>query len=401
MPGSSHIFQITGGQVLLDSGELAARTVIVGADGIADVAKRPYPGVPAYEADGLLVLPGIVDLHGDGFERSIMPRPGIAFALPMALVETDRLLAGNGITTGYLGLTCSWEPGLRSTEAAARFLDALAETKPQLNCDVRLHLRWETSNLEAVEQALAWVADGRVDLLAFNDHIDDLLDSLPDPAKLGRLAGRCGIAPQDYRTMVEHAAARREQVPASTARLAEAARRAGIPVAAHDNNSPADWAASRALGCTICEFPADMETAEAALADGAATVMGAPNVLRGGSHCGRLSVADAVRAGLCSSLTTDYYYPALIQAAFHLAQNEGALPDIWPLLSSGPANAAGLTDRGRICAGLRADLVLVDAKRSPFPQVVGTFVDGMLAFAARALHAPAGMSIGRGLTAAQ
>ena len=348
--------------MLLDDGGLAARTVVIGADGITEVAPRPYPRVPTYQADGLLVLPGIVDLHGDGFERSVMPRPGIAFALPMALVET---------------------------------------------------LRWETSNLAAEQQILAWIADGKVDLLAFNDHINDLLDSLPDQGKLGRLAGRCGISPEEYRALVQRAVADRDRAPAAIARLAEAARRSGIPVAAHDNNSPDDWAASpspsaasavsKSAGNSHIVQPSAREAAQSSglLLSCAATVMGAPNVLRGGSHCGRLSVADAVRASRCTALTTDYYYPALIQAAFHLAQDEGALPDIWPLLSSGPANAAGLRDRGRICAGLRADLVLVDTRRSPFPQVVGTFVDGMLAFAARALHASAEWPIDRGLTAAQ
>ena len=127
----------------------------------------------ATDAGGYLVLPGIVDLHGDAFERQLMPRPGVHFAPVPALLETDRQLLANGITTAYHGVTLSWEPGLRGIEAAREFLAALSAVRPRLGADARLHLRFECFNLDAVEEVVSWIEAGRIDLLAFNEHTNE------------------------------------------------------------------------------------------------------------------------------------------------------------------------------------------------------------------------------------
>jgi alpha-D-ribose 1-methylphosphonate 5-triphosphate diphosphatase PhnM len=127
----------------------------------------------AIDAGCFLVLPGIVDLHGDAFERQLMPRPGAHFAPVPALLETDRQLLANGITTAYHGVTLSWEPGLRGIEAAREFLAALSAARPRLGADTSLHLRFECLNLDAVEEVVSWIEAGRIDLLAFNDNTGD------------------------------------------------------------------------------------------------------------------------------------------------------------------------------------------------------------------------------------
>src|SRR5262249_54704970 len=159
----------------------------------------------------------------------------------------------------------------------------------------------------------------------------------------------------------ERVHARAEAVPAAVARLAEEARKAAIPLASHDDNSPAMRQHYRALGCHLSEFPVDQETARSAIDAGETVILGAPNVVRGGSHAARLSAIEAAEAGLCSALTSDYYYPTLLQAAFILA-GRGTLPlaECWALVSRNPARAAGLVDRGEIATGRRADLILVD-----------------------------------------
>jgi alpha-D-ribose 1-methylphosphonate 5-triphosphate diphosphatase len=335
----------------------------------------------------LLALPGIVDLHGDAFERQLMPRPGVAFPPVPALIDTDRQLLSNGITTAYHGLTLSWEPGLRGAAAARDFLAALDQARPHLGCCTHLHLRFETANLEMVDEVLEWIAAGRVDLLAFNDHHDDIGRHVT-ARKLGTYIGRTGLDETAFVALCERVGAGRDAVPAAVDRLASAARGAGIPMVSHDDNRPADRLHYRALGSRICEFPMDRATAEAAIAGGDAVVLGAPNVVRGGSHARRLSAAAAAREGLCTILTSDYYYPALLQAPFMLAASGTvALARAWDLVARNPAAAAGLADRGAIAPGLRADLILVDNRDPGLPRVHATYVAGVLRFAAGPLPA--------------
>jgi len=170
------------------------------------------------------------------------------------------------------------------------------------------------------------------------------------------------------------------------ARLAAAAREAAIPMASHDDDSPAMRRHYRALGCHLSEFPVDRDTASSAIEAGETVILGGPNVVRGGSHAARLPAAESAEAGLCGVLTSDYYYPTLLQAAYILA-GRGNLPfaECWALVSRNPARAAGLADRGEIAPGHRADLILVDDSEPALPRVVASYVAGQLRFAAVAL----------------
>ncbi|HZF75741.1 MAG TPA: amidohydrolase family protein, partial [Acetobacteraceae bacterium] len=148
----------------------------------------------------------------------------------------------------------------------------------------------------------------------------------------------------------------------------------------HDDASPEDRAAFRALGATICEFPMTEEAAGAARAAGEHVVMGAPNVVRGGSHLGWASAAPLAEHGVVSVLASDYYWPAMMEAAFAM-ESRGVLSPgrAWALVSANPAAALDLTDRGRLAPGLRGDVVVADpATRAP----VATFARGRLAWIA-------------------
>jgi alpha-D-ribose 1-methylphosphonate 5-triphosphate diphosphatase len=166
-------------------------------------------------------------------------------------------------------------------------------------------------------------------------------------------------------------------------RLAAACAGQGIPLASHDDDTPEARQEYRRLGCRLCEFPADVATAECAAAAGEPVIMGAPNVLRGGSHAHRLSARQAVGDRLCAVLTSDYYYPALPAAPFRLAADRVVgFPEAWGLVSSNAAAAAGLDDRGAISLGQRADLVLIDDARPATPRVAATIAGGNIAYVA-------------------
>src|SRR4051794_20149531 len=167
--------QVTGGTVLLGSDGLERADPVL-RDGLIGFGADDGP---RFDASGLKVLPGIVDIHGDAFERQLQPRPGVGFPPDIALRDTESQLLANGITTAFHGVTLSWEPGLRSLASWQALLAALEARR--WTCDMRVHLRWEAFNLDALEVAVADIAAGRVHLLAFNDHTPPILTKLHDP----------------------------------------------------------------------------------------------------------------------------------------------------------------------------------------------------------------------------
>ncbi|MGY3130784.1 alpha-D-ribose 1-methylphosphonate 5-triphosphate diphosphatase [Bradyrhizobium sp. USDA 4501] len=363
---------IEGGRTLVDGALVETSLRTAGRD-IGALDAEQGRAVLHIDASGLLVLPGIIDLHGDAFERQMMPRPGVDFPTDVALIDSDRQAIANGITTVFHGTTWSWEPGLRSAENARKLLDAIEALRPQLAADTRLHLRHETHNLEAEAEIIQWLGEGRIDLFAFNDH------SNVKPKKRNQLAERTGLSVEAVNDMLDRIVARRPEVPASIARLAAAARAADIRMLSHDDNSPAMRQEFRALGAVIAEFPVNEETARDAAAAGDFIVFGAPNVVRGGSHTGWTKASDMIAQGLCSVLASDYYYPAQLLAAFRLAA-DGILPlaRAWDLISSAPARAAGLADRGVLAAGRRADIIVVDDKAPLRPRIIAVIAAGRL-----------------------
>lgn len=369
--------EIRGGSVLVDDRfeaiDLVAETTGLRLDHGAIGAGRRF------DANGLYVLPGIVDIHGDAFERQIMPRPGVMVDLDVALFETDRQLAANGITTAYHGVTWSWEPGLRGAEMAARIIEAVERLGSSFVTDTRIHLRHETYNLAAEERLLEWLQAGRLGCLAFNDHMEGTIKDRHRPDKMRKMIERTGLSDEAFHALVDEVYARSDDVPPSLRRLAAASVKADVPLLSHDDMSPVMRAEFRHLGAAIAEFPINEATAEAAAEAGDHIVFGAPNVLRGGSHTGCPAASAMVARDLCTVLASDYYYPALPMAPFLLARAGIApLERAWRLVADGPAKALGLHDRGRIANDYRADLVLAEAVDGRPPRIVATIAAGTI-----------------------
>lgn len=369
---------LEGGRALIGSDLVETSLSLSGTDIVAVDASRGRARL-AIDARNLVVLPGIVDLHGDAFERQMMPRAGVDFPIDVALADSDRQAISNGITTVFHATTCSWEPGLRSADNARRLMEAIERQRPQFAADTRFHLRHETYNLAAEAEMTQWLAEGRVDLFAFNDHMDGVVADISNPRKRNRMVERTGLSSEEFDKLVGHVVSRASDVPASVSRLAAAARAAEVRMLSHDDATPAMRQAYRELGALIAEFPVNEETARAAAAAGDPIVFGAPNVVRGGSHTGWTRASDMIAKGLCSVLASDYYYPAQLLAAFRLAA-DGVLPltEAWNLVSAGPARATGLTDRGVIAQGRRADLLLVDDTAALRPRLIAVIAGGKL-----------------------
>ncbi len=370
---------LEGGRALVGS-ELVETSLAIAGQVIAQIDRGRGRTALAIDARNLLVLPGIVDLHGDAFERQMMPRPGVDFPIDVALADSDRQAIGNGITTVFHAATWSWEPGLRSGDNARRLLEEIERLGPQLAADTRFHLRHETYNLDAEGEIGQWLAEGRIDLLAFNDHMNGTVADMAKPHKRSRMVERTGLSSVAFDELVARVVSRSHDVPASIARLAAAARAAEVRMLSHDDATPAMRQAFRAEGVDIAEFPINEQTAREAAEGGDAIVFGAPNVVRGGSHTGWTKASDMIAKGLCTVLASDYYYPAPLLAAFRLAA-DGVLPlqEAWKLISAAPARAAGLLDRGVLAEGRRADVLLVDDTVRLRPRVVAVIAAGRLA----------------------
>jgi alpha-D-ribose 1-methylphosphonate 5-triphosphate diphosphatase len=369
---------IEGGRALLGR-DFAETSVCIGGGNIQELGGGAAHGAVELDAHDLLVLPGIVDLHGDAFERQMMPRPNVDFPIDVALVDSDRQAIANGITTVFHATTWSWEPGLRSGTNARKLIDAIEAMRPRFAADTRFHLRHETYNLDAEQEIGEWLASGRIDLFAFNDHMDGTIAALDKPNKRSRMVERTGLSNEAFDELVQRILSRADAVPASISRLAQISRDANVRMLSHDDESPAMRRAFRAQGVAIAEFPVNEETAREAAAGGDAIVFGAPNVVRGGSHTGWTRASDMVEKGLCSVLASDYYYPAPLLAAFRLAADK-VLPlgKAWDLISAAPAKAAGLSDRGTLSEGQRADILLVDDALPIRPRIVAVIAGGRL-----------------------
>ncbi len=387
-------FLIQGGRCLLqaDEGNADWRDTDIALAGLQIAAIGDDMHVPglAFDASGLLVLPAMIDIHGDAFERQIQPRPATTFSHAIALADTDRQLIANGIATAFHGVTYSWEGGLRGRDAALALMTQLEQQRSTASADHRIHLRFENHHLDGVQDALDWIASGRVDFFAFNEHLPSMLEKLSRPEKLSTLAERARCDIEVFKARMAAAKARSAEVPAIVTQLAAACRARGIPMASHDDTTSTDREYYQGLDVQVSEFPRSQEALLAAQAMGNHTVMGAPNVLLGGSHCGSIATLDAVRKGMCDILASDYYYPSLLQAPFILAEAGAcSLADAWKLVSCNPAAVLGMNDRGRLAVAHRADLILVEQLPAGAARLIATFAAGKLVYCAEPgrLHA--------------
>lgn len=333
---------------------------------------------------GFQVLPGIVDLHGDAFERHLAPRRGAMKQLSEGLVAAEAELAANGITTAVLAQFVSWEGGLRGLAFADQVFTGIRDTAPELVTDVRPQLRFETHMLDLYGSLPQRIADWGVGYVVFNDHLPhDRLAQGKMPKRLVGQALKAGRSPESHLAQMQEMHARRDEVPAALDRLCAELAQRGVKMGSHDDQTAEGRALWRARGVTLAEFPETQEAAEAAHEAGDAVIMGAPNVVRGRSHNGNLSALDLISMGLCHALASDYHYPSPRRAALMLAQS--GLLDLagaWALVSSGPAQVLGLTDRGTLTPGKRADIVVLDKTTG---RVAATFVAGRVSFMSGAI----------------
>lgn len=368
---------ITNARVVMSEEVLEGATLTFEEGRISGILRRRVPAAGGVlDAGDGYVLPGLVDLHSDAIEQQLAPRPGVEFAPEVAFLETDRLFAGAGVTTGLHAISFMRD-SKRSLDLARRLCEGVDRFRQQGLVRHGLHVRCELpedGTVEAVEEVLYSCDVG----------IASIMDHTPGQGQFRDLewfrrywTEDVGLNESEVDAAVEQAKLGGGGIAADRLeRLCLASKRAGAVLASHDDDTPERVELLDEAGVEISEFPVNAEAAHRARELGLSVCMGAPNVVRGGSSGGNLRAVEAVKLGLVDALCSDYHPPSMLVAAFKLAEDgEISLPKAVRLVSSGPARAAGMKDRGEIREGVFADLTVV-RRRLGLPTASHTLVDG-------------------------
>lgn len=367
-----HKMHLQGAKVLRDNSLETEDVSIVGGK-IQDTMREPFTSV--LDLSGYYILPGIIDLHGDAFERHLAPRPTAPFLSEIGLQSVDHDAASNGITTAWMAQSWSWEGGTRSPAFAEAFMEDLAAYRPKALTDLRIQLRCETFSVGTEQQLLTAIEKHKIDYVIFNDHLGEAVDMISsDIDGLSLWAKQAGRSLSAHIKIVKDTQCLSPQVPRYICTLAAAFDKMGVKYGSHDDSNVATREYYGLIGARICEFPTSAAPAQLAKRNGDPVLMGAPNVVRRGSQSGNIAAVELIQQGLCDALVSDYHYPSLSRAALLLADERlMTFPEAWHMISRNPARIMGLTDRGEIAEGKRADLVLMNAQTR---QIEGTIANG-------------------------
>ncbi len=333
--------------------------------GIADIGEGPAPA-GAEDAGGDLIAPGLIELHTDHLEAHYVPRPKVFWDPIAAVVSYDGQLATSGITTVLDSLRVWREDGAEEVDGRAGTLAVAissARDSNLLRADHFLHLRCEIPMPSVVEEAKELVGRPDVRLMSLMDHTPGQRQ-FRDEAKLRDYYRGKGGGKTDAELDVlfeRRFAYQKAHAVTNMREIVALAQQYGIPLASHDDTTEENVADAVRDGVAVAEFPTTVEAARALHEAGIDILMGAPNVVRGGSHSGNIAAVDLAREGLLDILSSDYIPSSLLMGALQLPRQVPAidLPAAIRTVTKAPADAVGLSDRGEIAIGKRADLIRV------------------------------------------
>lgn len=348
---------------------------------IADLAEGA--GIPAGAIDcaGDLVMPGLIELHTDNLERHIQPRPKVNWPHTAAIIAHDAELASVGITTVFDALrvgSVTSNTQINYGEYARSLADEILGLRAAgaLRISHFLHLRAEVCSETLIEELAKFGPADRIGIVSLMDHTPGARQ-FRDISKLKEYyVGKYGLSEGDWDNHVSTQKALREKVgPRHEAAAVAAARRYGAVLASHDDTEPEHVRQSADNGAHFAEFPTTIEAAQACREHGIQVMMGAPNLIRGGSHSGNVAAKDLAEADLLDIVSSDYVPSALLSAGLMLGDLWGDIARGIATVTAAPANAAGLADRGRLAQGARADVIRV-ARIGQAAALRGVWVQG-------------------------
>jgi alpha-D-ribose 1-methylphosphonate 5-triphosphate diphosphatase len=333
---------------------------------------------------GALCIPGVIDTHSDGFEQEPRPRPGADLPLEFCIRSFEAKVRAAGITTLFHGIGFE-NDGNRSVDLANRFVDIIHYYSDQSTMiDNRVLYRLDARDADGFNALLERIERDRLrdplPLVSFEDHTPGVGQYRDRTYFENWIMRHRNMDRETARAHVDEVIKERDAVlhnrEAAIPWLTEQAIAGNIRLMAHDPATPEDVEEAISWHASIAEFPTTVEAARLARNAGMRTVSGAPNVLRGGSHTGNVSAAELISLGLCDGLSSDYLPFAMLSAVGILIRdNVCSMVDAVRLVTSGPAETVGLTDRGRLVVGSRADITLCHLDGGN-PRVLGSFRTG-------------------------
>lgn len=352
--------------------EVILGTVAIRDGLIHDVSEGACSLSQAQDLQGDYLLPGLVELHTDNLEKFMNPRPGVDWPPESAVLAHDAQVVAAGITTVFDALSIGdvnpKGDRLRQLPVMQNAISHAVQHR-HTRADHLLHLRCELSHEKTLDVFNELVENPLVQMVSVMDHSPGQRQFVKLEKYREYYQGKYQMNDAEMEAFIERQMANsRRYSKEYRQRIAEECRQRSLSLASHDDATAAHVRESADYGMCIAEFPTTVEAASLSHQLGLKVLMGAPNIVRGGSHSGNVAAADLAAQGVLDILSSDYYPASLLQAARRLADEspDYDLPRAVRSISLEPALAAGLHDRGEIRAGLRADLVHVQSHAQQF-----------------------------------
>ncbi len=356
---------LTNARVVLSDAIIENGWLAISREGISEIGEGRAPE-KGEDMEGDLVMPGLIELHTDHLEAHYVPRPKVYWNPLAAVVSYDGQLATCGITTVLDSLRVWREDATDSVDGEAmKLANAIASAREAdlLRADHFLHLRCEVPMPGVVNEATPLFCRPEVRLASLMDHTPGQRQ-FRDEEKL-RIYYRgknSGMSESELDDMLATRVAYQKQYGQANHRaLVKLAHDRATPLASHDDTTLEHVDQAISDGVSIAEFPTTMEAAGALHEAGVRVMMGAPNLVRGGSHSGNIATTDLAKADRLDILSSDYVPSSLLAAAIAMPKliPNIDLPKAVLSVTKTPAEAVGFTDRGEIVAGKGADLIRV------------------------------------------
>ena len=338
-------------------------TLVIRDGMIAEVEEGRSRLPQAQDLNGDHILPGLVELHTDNLEKHMSPRPGVDWPSASAVLTHDAQIIAAGITTVFDALSIGdIKPGSQRMQQLPAMLEAIANASEagDTRAEHRLHLRCEVCHPDVLSLFRDLVEHPLVQLVSVMDHSPGQRQFALEDKYREYYKGKYQLNDEQMDAFTQEQKVNSRMYSDRHRRaVVEECKARGLALASHDDATLAHAQESAAFGMSVAEFPTTLEAARASHELGMKVLMGAPNIVRGGSHSGNIAAAELAAADVLDILSSDYYPASLLQAALMLAEQENDydLPRAVATVSRLPARAAGLDDRGEIRVGLRADLL--------------------------------------------
>lgn len=377
---------ITNGKIVQEHKILEGYALLIEQERIYDIV--PEAALAYMELDevvnayGGYVTPGFIDMHSDHIEAMAAPRPSSIMDMELAVYEFEKECCTHGITTMFHSVSI-WEgvgaSPMRRPELVKQLADIIEKSHSQLHLiHHRFHMRFEIDNQEQFPLMLDYLRQKRVHLISFMDHTPGQGQYRNIEVYKNYVRNARHMSDEDVEAEVKRRMNSEKLTLENIREAASLAQEQGISIASHDDDTKEKLDVVQSLGATISEFPITLEVAKEAKRRGMYTVVGAPNILLGGSHSGNMNAADAIVSAAADILCSDYYPASLLHAVFQMTKQGQRLQDMIAMVTIQPARATGIDqDYGSIEKGKKADLLIIRTLPNDLPAITEVFVDGM------------------------